>query len=262
MRAFIKSILFLTITIILLLYEAVISLLMLPFGNRNRLRVLVPQVPFWARLYAFVLGVEIRLRGRENIPEKGPYCIIGNHLSYLDILFVGYHFPLVFVGRHDVKYWPLVGGVAWMLGTVFVDRSIRGKADRPYIRQIVKRFQQGFNVVIFPEGTSTDGRDVLPFKKTIFTCPIRAGVPILPITIRYLTIDGEPFGDANRDRVCWYGDMGFVDHFWRFLKLKRMVVEIVAHPIFTEPLAEDWIQQTRDVSARIYQIVRENYISA
>ena len=260
MLGLLRSMCFLLLTTFLILYEVLLTLVFLPFGRKRFLRTIIAQVPFWARTYSAIMGVRVRVRGRENIPQDENFCIIANHMSYMDILFIGYQFPLIFVSKKEVKRWPLLGWMASMQGTVYVDRSLRGKADRPYIRQIIARLKEGFNMVIFPEGTSSNGKDVLPFKKTIFTCPVQAGVPILPVTIRYVSIQGEPVTTANRDIICWYGAMHFADHFWRFINIARSEVELIIHPPIREQVAEDWLAQTKALSSKVYQIVRESYL--
>ena len=260
MLGILRFLCFLVLTTFLVLYEVLLSLVFLPFGRKRYLRTIIAQVPFWAKVYSAFLGVRVRVRGHEHIPQDTNYCIIANHMSYLDILFIGYQFPLIFVSKREVKHWPMLGWIAAMQGTVFVDRSLRGKADRPYIRQIVAKLKEGFNLVIFPEGTSSNGEDVLPFKKTIFACPVQAGVPILPVTIRYLSINHRPVTPANRDKLCWYGKMHFADHFWRFINIPRTEVELIIHPPVREELAEDWLVQTKTLSTKVYQIVRQSYL--
>ena len=187
------------------------------------------------------------------------YFVVGNHLSYLDAVIVGSQIPVLFVAKKEVKRWPLLGTLAWLGGMLFIDRSITGTAKRPYIQQIANSLKDGFNISVFPEGTSSNGENVLPFKKTIFSCPIIAQIPILPISIRYISVNHKPFGPENRDLVCWYRDMNFADHFWRVLHLKRFEVEIVFHHPSLEAPQDDLIKQNNELSIKFHDIVASGY---
>lgn len=259
LRAIIRLLTFVIACIGLLIFDLVILILFIPFGKKACRRVSTFFGPFWGTLFVKLLGIKITISGLDNVERGQNYCVVSNHLSYLDILIVGSHFPLLFVARHDVKYWPLLGTIAWLRGSIFVNRSITGAKERPYVKEIINYLKSGFEVVIFPEGTSSNGAGVLPFKKTIFSCPVRAGVPILPVTIRYARINGEPFSELNRDLVCWYGGMTFLDHFWNVLRLRKFEVELQIHPpVFEEP-QEDWLEQNRKLSAKIHDIVEAGY---
>ncbi|MGC9363216.1 MAG: lysophospholipid acyltransferase family protein [Fidelibacterota bacterium] len=259
-QAILKLLLFLVFGVFLLLTDGLILLLIYPFSTKICRRVSTYFGPFWGRLFIRILGIHVHLVGSDNLQKKENYCIVSNHLSYLDILVYAACFPVLFVSRHDVKYWPLLGAIAWVRGSVFVDRSIIGTKERPYVKQITDYLRQGFNVLIFPEGKTSNGGGVLPFKKTVFSCPARAEVPILPITLRYTHINHEPFSVANRDRVCWYGGMTFPDHFWGVLKLRRIDAVLTIHPPVFETAAEDWLTQNRRLTARVHAIVEQDYL--
>lgn len=260
LQAILKLLLFLIFGVLLLLTDGLILLLIYPFSKKTCRRVSTYFGPFWGRLFTGILGIRIAVAGRENLQKGQKYCIVSNHLSYLDILVYAAYFPVLFVSRHDVKYWPLLGAIAWVRGSVFVDRSITGTKERPYVKEITGYLRQGFNVLIFPEGKTSNGDDVLPFKKTVFTCPARAEVPILPVTLRYTHINHEPFSVANRDRVCWYGGMTFPDHFWGVLKLRRIDVALTIHPPVFETAAEDWLTQNRRLSVRVHAVIQSGYL--
>ena len=95
------------------------------------------------------------------------FCIVANHVSYLDVFVLGSLIPAVFVAKKEVREWPVIGWIAWLQRTIFIERR-RSKADDE-IRPLVKALNQGSNVIVFPEGTSTDGVTILPFKSTLFS---------------------------------------------------------------------------------------------
>jgi 1-acyl-sn-glycerol-3-phosphate acyltransferase len=98
------------------------------------------------------------------------------------------------------------------------------------VEEIVERLKHKANILIFPEGTSTSGEHLLPFQSAPFAAPLRAHAPVLPLTITYRRINGEPVSDANRDKIYWYGDMDFMTHFWGVLGLRSIEVAVRLHP--------------------------------
>ena len=258
-RAVVRLVIFFIAGITLLITDTFILLTIRPFSKTFCRKISLYFGPFWGKLFITILGIHLTVTGRENWRKNRHYCIISNHMSYLDILVTGALFPVLFVSRHDVKYWPLLGAIAWVRGSIFVDRSITGSKERPYVKQIIEYLEKGFNVIIFPEGKTSNGEGVSPFKKTVFSCPTRANIPILPITIQYTRINREPFSSQNRDKVCWYGEMTFIDHFRKLLKLSRIDVTITIHPPVREKQEDDWLNQNRRLSVKIHDIIAAGY---
>ena len=261
-RAIIKLILLLASWVMLLCFDLLILIIFYPFSKLTSRRISAFCGPFWGNLFTKILQIRIDVKGIENYQRGQNYCLISNHMSYLDILIMAAVFPTLFVSRHDVKYWPLLGTIAWIRGAIFVDRTITGTQQKPHINKIIEYLQNGLNVLIFPEGKTSNGESVLPFKKTIFSCPIKAGAAILPTTNRYAFVDGEPFSEQNRDRVCWYGGMTFLDHIWNVLKLRKFEVVLTIHPPVYEPAEADWLEQARNLSVKIHDIIEKGYLES
>lgn len=260
-RRIIRIIGFLIVNLFFLVLAIVIGLLVIPFGKKIHRQVTTFFVPIWSNILLFVLGIKVRWKNAHLIKSGQNYFVIGNHLSYLDVIFIGSKIPVLFVAKKEVKSWPLLGTLAYLAGSVFVDRGIKGAAHRPYIEQIAGYLKDGFNISIFPEGTSSNGEGVLPFKKSIFSCPVLAQVPILPIAIKYKSINHKPFAPENRDLVCWYADMTFIDHFLGVLSLKQFEVEMdVQPPVVPEPVQEDWVEQNRNLAEKFHDIVEKAYL--
>jgi len=261
MRRIMRLIGFLIVNLVFLVLAILLAPVSLFFGRIAHRKVAIKLTKVWGQLMVIVLGFTVKFRNEEIIDENQHYFIVSNHLSYLDIILVGCKKPGLFVGKKEVRSWPLLGQLAWLGGTIFVDRSKRGKADRPYIGQIAKYLKQGLTILVFPEGTSTEGDSVLPFKKTIFSSPILAETPVLPLTVKYISVNHQPFGPENRDLVCWYADMTFVDHFWHMLNLKEFTVEIIANkPILEKPINENVLPQAKELSGQAYQAVLDTYL--
>lgn len=245
----------------------VLALLLAPvpliFGRIRHRKLAIFFTRIWSQWNVVVLGIKVKLTNGDLIEKGQNYFIIGNHLSYLDVILIGCKKPGLFVGKKEVRSWPLLGQLAWLAGTIFVDRSKKGPtADRPYIGQIAKYLRQGLTILVFPEGTSSNGENVLPFKKTIFSSPILAETPILPVTIRYVSVNKEPFGPDNRDLVTWHSDMTFVDHFWGVLNLRGFEVETIFNsPILEKPLDENVLPQAKVLSEKAHDIIEKTYLS-
>ena len=265
MRRIVRLIGFLAVN----LFFLVISILAVPiavlFGSINHRKLVTVIAKVWADWNAFVLSIKVKLTNGDLIEKGQNYFIIANHLSYLDVIPVGCKKPGLFVGKKEVKYWPLLGQLAWLGGTIFVDRSQKGPtANRPYIGQIANYLKKGLNILVFPEGTSSNGEGVLPFKKAIFSSPILAETPILPITLRYTSVNKQPFGPENCDLVTWHSDMTFVDHFWGVLNLKGFEVEVVINPPLVERRIDedDVFPQAKALSVKAHDVIEKTYLSA
>lgn len=152
-----------------------------------------------------VLGAKVKIRGA--IPTEG--LIVSNHLGYLDVFALGSVIPAVFVAKSDVSDWPAIGLLCRLSGTIFVKRGRRSSVSES-LPQIRKSLDAGLPVVIFPEGTSSDGSTVLPFKTSL----LEAGVnhPSTAAAISY-----ELAGGSVTDELCYWRDMTFAPHFWNIL---------------------------------------------
>lgn len=144
--------------------------------------------------------------------------MVSNHLSYLDIIVLGSLLPVVFVSKSEVRNWPFVGLVATMAGTIYVDRGRKRDALR-VLAHMQAALDRGDGVVLFPEATSTEGATILPFRTSLLAGAARLGSSVRWLTLSYRTPPGAP---AARDRVCWWGDAGFVGHFLRLCGLRRI----------------------------------------
>lgn len=157
--------------------------------------------------------------------EGKNYFMVCNHMSYMDILFLSAGEPAVFVTSVEMKNTPLLGELSDLGGSYFVERRDRSKVPGE-IKDLGELLKQGFHVFVFPEGTSTNGQKILPFKRALFSAAIAAQKDVLPICLRIEEIDGEPFDQKNHDRICWYNDMAFLPHFTKIMSVKSMKVSV------------------------------------
>lgn len=187
------------------------------------------------RVCARVLGLEVVRRGR---PVTGrPVLFIANHSSYLDIPVLSTQVPCSFIAKSEVGGWPLFGLLARLQRTVFVDRAARHKADEQR-DSIAGRLQAGDNLVLFPEGTSSDGNRTLPFKTALFAVAATRiddqPLTVQPVSVTATHLAGLPMGHVWRPFYAWYGDMELPPHLWQIARIGgrvRVVVEF--HPAVT-----------------------------
>lgn len=180
----------------------------------------------YLRAALHVLGVSVALRDIKNLASgKGNYLIVSNHLSYIDIFVIFSVAPAVFVANAELEEAFLLGTIIRYSGGVFVERRNRARLLKD-MQNIQNILHMGFNVVLFPEGTTSDGREVKPFKTSFLDAAVGGGVPVLPVCIRYKEIDGEDAGPGNGPLVYYHGDITFFEHFFRFLGLRRVNVEL------------------------------------
>jgi 1-acyl-sn-glycerol-3-phosphate acyltransferase len=161
----------------------------------------------WCSTAIHRLGIELQPEG--EFPLRG--LLVANHLGYLDILVLSAMHPCVFVSKQEVRSWPLFGLMAKLSGTVFVDRA-RTSAAHTANTEMSQALARGAVVVLFPEGTSSDGSKVLPFRPALFDAATRAGANVVSAHISYDVADGS----ASHD-ICYWGSMSFLPHLLRLL---------------------------------------------
>jgi 1-acyl-sn-glycerol-3-phosphate acyltransferase len=147
---------------------------------------------------------------------------VSNHVSWADILVIGSLAPVAFVAKREVASWPLVGITAKLQRTVFVDRTRRHQSGEA-VADIVRRLKDGLSVVLFAEGTSSDGNRVLPFRSALLGAVEEASahagnILIQPMSITYTGLHGIPMGRQHRPLVAWYGDLDFLPHIKAFIE--------------------------------------------
>ena len=173
----------------------------------------------WCQRIVRAIGVEVRVVG--ELPAYG--AVVSNHLSYLDIVLYSAVRPFVMVAKSEVRGWPLVGWLTLRAGTVYVKRG-GGPSTYPGVNAaMAEAYRSGLPVLFFPEGTTTDGSGVLPFRRGLFHSALNEGVPLRVAALRYSLEDA---GGSVEEDVCWWGDALLAPHLWRLLGLKGIRAEI------------------------------------
>lgn len=201
------------------------------------------------------LNLRISAEGQENIPSNGS-LIVSNHMSYLDILVYSAIRPAVYVSSREVENTFFLGFMARIGGTYFIERR-NTRNIKEELSGLTDLIRQGFNVVLFPEGTSTDGSKILPFRSTFIAGATETGVDVVPACIRYETINGEPFSEKNCDSVCWYGDMSFAPHFLNFIGLKKTT----ASAVWLSPISSG-SHDRKFISKKAHELIEMSYFGA
>jgi lyso-ornithine lipid O-acyltransferase len=178
-----------------------------------------------------ILGFHVRTIGAPT--SRRPALFVSNHVSYADITILGALIAGSFIAKTEVAGWPLFGWLAKLQRTVFVDRRARttpSQRDR-----ITARLSGGDALILFAEGTSSDGNRVLPFKSALFSAAgaMEAIAPIViqPLSIAYTRLDGIPLGRLLRPYFAWYGTAELMPHLWNMIGLGSLEVVVEFHPV-------------------------------
>jgi 1-acyl-sn-glycerol-3-phosphate acyltransferase len=183
----------------------------------------------WHRICCAILSIEVRSHG--TAVSDGPVLFVCNHASYLDVVVLGAQLDGRFVAKAEVARWPVIGALSGLQGTIFVDRRTQGA--RSQADELRQALEGGASLVLFPEGTSSDGNRVLPFKSTLFSAAdaVIGGVEVRvqPVTVAYSRHRGLPMERRMRPYFAWYGDMTLVGHLWTCLGLGGAGVDVIFH---------------------------------
>lgn len=253
LRAWIKIVFCVVLTLIMvplqLLYACVLGL----FGFKPRNQS--PLVRIWYQGMTWILGLRVRYDGHPLKPNQH-YLYVGNHISYLDIMVLGTLFPPFFIAKSDMADWPIFGFLVKLGGTIFISRK------RSLVKQqmdLLKReMKTGKNLLLFPEGTTSNGREVLRFKSSLLNILYDADMPkvqIAPFSIQYTQLNGTDFPD-NKDIVAWYADMELLPHLW--VVFQQRSINVVVHLL--EPMDIASYDDAKKLTAECEKRVRQSFM--
>lgn len=220
-RSFVRLTLYVGWILIMIPVQAIALLVSMRMAERVPL--LVHKVVMW------LVDVKVVIKGEQC--KEGAVLFVSNHASYADVSIIGAHIRGCFVAKAEVAKWPLFGICAKLSRTVFVDR--RARYARAQAEEMKRRFQKGDRLILFAEGTSSDGNRVLPFRSSLFaTAEIDVDgkpVTVQPVSLAYTRLDGIPMGRHFRPFFAWYGDMDMFSHLWGIVGVGRSTVVLEFH---------------------------------
>lgn len=175
----------------------------------------------WCRRTLTVLGIEVR---RSGTPNEGATLFVANHVSWIDILVMMSVRPMRFVSKSDVRSWPVIGWLVACGGTLFIERKRRSDALR-VVHLVAEALRAGDQIAMFPEGTTSDGRGVLPFHANLLQAAIATSVPVQAIALRFADAR-EPVSAA----AAYIGDMTLMQSLWAVVSARDLTAHVVVLP--------------------------------
>jgi 1-acyl-sn-glycerol-3-phosphate acyltransferase len=184
------------------------------------------RVQAWALHFLALWGIHVRVLGQPVV--SGPALLVCNHISWLDILVIHAARHCRFVSKSDIRDWPLVGMLATGAGTLYIERTSRKDALR-MVRDMADAMQAGNVVAVFPEGTTSDGRDLLPFHANLIQAAIAASAPVQPLSLKFVdTASAQP-----SFAPCYIGDDTLLGSMWRTLRSPSITAVVHFGPLQT-----------------------------
>ena len=215
-------------------------------------------LPSWYhRLVCQLLGIRVQVSG--ELPAGHAALFVSNHISWLDIPVLSGITPLSFIAKQEVSTWPFVSWLAKLQRSVFIDRNRRSSVKET-ANAVIERLNAGERVVLFAEGTSSDGNQVLPFKSSLFAAvePNEAngnGHVLQTVAIAYTRVYGLPMNRQQRPAVAWYGDMDMLSHAWGVLKGGPLDV----HIRFGAPVSMSIVGNRKKLAEHAHSSVRDDF---
>jgi 1-acyl-sn-glycerol-3-phosphate acyltransferase len=244
-----------------------VSLPLIPlqwFAVRFRLPLRKRIPPFYHRIWCRLMGARVTVLGS---PLKGGVLLTANHSGWLDIIVLTSIQAVSFIAKEEISGWPVFSLFARLQESIFVQRNARSKVatDRDRMRE---RLLAGDALVIFPEGTSTDGNRVRPFKSSLFGAaelPLAEDAAhhithprVQPVSVAYVGLHGIPMGRESRPLFAWYGDMDLVSHIWHAFGAGPIDVIVEFH----RPLTVDEAGGRKQLAAMAERQVRAGLVRA
>lgn len=194
-----------------------------PFCDRQKKE---QKILAWSRRLLKIFHLELQVQGASLLPNS-PYLLASNHISWIDIHVINTFKPIRFVAKSEVASWPIFGRMAKQLGTLFIRRDSSRHA-RAVVHEIAKVLATE-SICIFPEGTSTVGELVLPFRPNLFEAAVVSQTPVYPLAIQYVSKRTGLLSDAP----AFIGDMGLLESMSNILKNRHLLVRLQILPPIT-----------------------------
>jgi 1-acyl-sn-glycerol-3-phosphate acyltransferase len=206
---------------------------------------------YWA-LFCLLLGMHVRVVGVPARAGGRGVVFVSNHSSWIDVPVLGGRLDGCFVSKGEVASWPLVNMIARLGRTLYVSRQ---RGSIPQERDDMRaRLARGDNLVLFPEGTTSDGSRVMPFRSSFFAVAEGPDPPLIqPVSIVYDRLAGLPTGRATRPLFAWYGDMDIASHYWRLARHQGLRASVLLHT----PIDPSAYPDRKALSQAVWRVVAD-----
>ena len=183
----------------------------------------------WCRRIVHALGIECEISGPLPDVGSGMMAVVSNHMSYLDVLLYSATRPFVMVSKTEVRGWPLIGWITAQAGTIYVERAdVKGGQKQTHAEvnaKMAEAFRSGLPVLFFPEGTTTDGSAIVPFRRGLYNSVVYDRVRI-KVAAMHWELTGSNPGASVAEHICFVGDAEFGPHLFSFLGLQGVKVKV------------------------------------
>jgi len=210
---------------------------------------------FYLSSWRKCIGHQLIIKG--ELSKATPTLFVSNHSSYVDILILGTFVPARFVAKTEVAKWPIMGWLATNQGTIYIDRSRNAIADGT--EKLIEYLDQKESLILFPEGTTSDGCQILPFGSSFFDVAMKKNVVVQPITITYAGWDGLPMPHVMRKFCGWFSpDIDMVSHLWSIAQWGTIQVVVDLHP----PMNPQAFASRKDLARASFEAVQKGLVNA
>lgn len=218
-------------------------------------RVLISHITsLCSKAILWTLNIKTEVEG--ELPPPGA-LVVGNHMSYIDILIFISHFKTLFVTSVDMKHRLFLGQITMLGGCLYVERR-NPQNLKNELKNLKRFFEKGLTVCIFPEGTSSDGKEVLPFKKSLFQIALETGCPVKPVVLNYMTVEGKAFSRENHDKLCWYnGGKAFGPHILGLFSMKSAKAKLT----LLKTVDSNGFNDRKELCDKTFSMISKVYVS-
>ena len=215
-------------SIYLVIIFTVVSLMTLILfrDKKARLERISRNTALFSPLLLKIMGVKFKTVDHSHGKALDGQClVVANHISYVDVFILAAIRPMLFISSVELSQKFFVGHISKLGGTLFVERR-KNRSLREEIASIASVLDYGFAVALFPESTTSNGLEMLPFRPSLFESAIKSRADITPVCIRYLKVDGEDLNMRNKDYVVFHGGVNFAIHIMRLFRHQNIEAEI------------------------------------
>ena len=254
LRVLFRLFFFLTCVVIFVLYS--FSGRLMYWDLRSTRRFHARTVHRFCRFFLSVMKIRIQVKNGHLLSsnERPNFLLVANHLGLIDILVHSSLSPTLFITSLEMKGTPGLGLLTQLGASLYVNRRDRSQISWE-AQNIAETLKQGFDVMLFPEATSTPGDKVYPFKKTLFSAAALSDRSVLPIAVSFVRVNEQPMQHKFRDWVCWYGDISFLFALQKILQMRSLDVEVE----YGNPFAVDKPEDRGEASAKAFDFINSKY---